>query len=123
MGKIGKSVRIDEETNKIIEHIGIDFSTCVNNYLNNSFLTVEGLDKQISYYENILKKLNKEKEKLISDKNYMGEEERNYLIETGEVIKLNRKYLKPRIKAIYSLFGKVIETEEELNKLIEIAKK
>jgi len=123
MVKIVKSVRINENINKIINYLGIDFSNLVNNYLNKSFLTMDGLNHQINYYESILEKLNKQKESLITNKKYMSEDEKNYLIETGEVIKINKKYLKPRIKAIYNLFGRVIENEEELNKLIELAKK
>lgn len=121
MELIAKTVKTDKDVEKTMNSLDIPFSTYANNLLKRIFKSVKGIDEQIEYHEDILKKLNKRREQILKERRKMNATERKYLIETGEIIKLGKKYIKPRIKAIYNLFGKVIESDEELFELIKCA--
>lgn len=116
-----KSAKIDEDIVTLISELGINFSGETNNYFKNKLCTIKGLDKEIDELEKRLIKLKDRREKIWNNKIKMTIEEKKYLIETGEAVSQDIKVLKPRIRAIYNKFGKIIESKEELFKLVEIA--
>lgn len=117
-----KSAKIKKDIINTIDFLNINFSGTVNKLLIQKFKTIKGLSDEIKEHQTMTERLKKEYKKLYDSKRNMSKEEKKYFIETERFIK-DKKFIKPRIQAIYNLFGKIVESEEELKDLIKVAKK
>lgn len=124
---------ISDEAHEIVQRQNINFSAWLDEIIRNSFADIrqledkkakllraaEEIDKDIT----ILKKYQVEKDsaKLENLKN-INDEEREFLLDTIEVIKKNPVYIKGRINAYYNRFGKKLNNIEFLKLLEDIEK-
>jgi len=117
-----QSIKLRTDQIVILKKLGINLSEWTREKFDESFLNVEEVDKKIKEYQESIKKMRnhkKEIKKLISE---FSEEEKDYLLESENILLNKGNIPKGRIDGYTKQFKKPCHSLEDFLKLIKKVK-